>query len=239
MELVLREDRDGVAALTLNRPDKLNAITRDMLTARRRHPDDLAADETVGCVIVRGARRCFGAGHDLADTGRTDEGRWRHFDAETVDALEQLPQPTIAAVHGYCFTGSLELALACDLIMVTESAQLADTHGTWGLVPIWGMSLRLPERVGRSRAKDMAFTARRVSGTEALSIGLADYCVADDELAAAVAGLAAQITGSSWGSSRMTKALHADQGAMTRAGALAYERPRPYGMPADRPRSRL
>jgi enoyl-CoA hydratase len=233
--VILREDKDGVATLTLNRPEKLNAITREMLIELRRQLDAIAADETVGCVIVRGAGRCFGAGHDLADTGRTDEGAWRHFDAETVDALEKLPQPTIASVHGYCFTGSLELALACDLIVCAESAELADTHGARGLVPIWGMSVRMPERVGRARAKDLAFTGRRVSGAEALRIGLADYCVADSELAAATAELAAQITANSWGTNRMTKALYADEAAMTRAGALAYERTRPYGLPADRP----
>jgi enoyl-CoA hydratase len=235
--VILREDDGGVATLTLNRPAKLNAITREMLIELRRQLDAVAADETVGCVIVRGAGRCFGAGHDLGDTGRTDEGAWRHFDAETVDALETLPQPTIASVHGYCFTGSLELALACDLIVCAESAELADTHGTWGLVPIWGMSVRLPERVGRARAKDMAFTGRRISGTEALRIGLADYCVPDTELAAATAELAAKITGNSWGTNRMTKALYADEAAMTRAGALAYERTRPYGLPTDRPKN--
>jgi len=100
------------------------------------------------------------------------------------------------------------------------------------------MSVRLPERVGRARAQNMAFTGRRVSGTEALRIGLADYCVADGDLAGATARLAEQITGNSWGTNRMTKALYADQAAMTRDGALAYERTRPYGLPGDPPRSR-
>ena len=99
MPLVLRSDDAGVATLTLNRPEKLNALTRGMLIELRDHLDALGRDEGVGCVVVRGAGRCFGAGHDLGDTGRMDEGQWRHFDAETVDRLEGLPQPTIASVQ--------------------------------------------------------------------------------------------------------------------------------------------
>ena len=233
MSLVLRSDNAGVATLTLNRPEKLNAITREMLVELRDHLDALARDEGVGCVVVRGAGRCFGAGHDLGDTGRMDEGQWRHFDAETIDRIEGLPQPTVASVHGYCFTGSLELALACDLLVTCESAQFADTHATWGLVPIWGMSVRLPERVGVSRAKELAFSCRRVSGPEAERIGLALRCVPDKDLEAAVGELATQIVSGSRDTHRMTKALYAARPSMSRSAALAYERTRPFGLPRD------
>jgi enoyl-CoA hydratase len=234
MALIRREDRDGIASLILNRPEKLNAISRDMLIELREHLERLAVDETVGCVVVSGAGRCFGAGHDLGETGREDEGEWRSFDARTIDLLEQLPQPTIAKVHGYCFTGSLELALACDLLVAAESAQFADTHGERGLVPIWGMSVRLPERIGMARAKDLSFTSRRVAGSEALAMGLVDRCFPDDELDGGTAELARQITVNSPGTNRMTKALHTMRSEMSRSGALAYERTRPFGLPADR-----
>src|SRR5690606_21454049 len=125
------------------------------------------------------------AGHEPAPS--------KHFEPETVDALEQLAQPTIARIHGHCYTGGLELALACDLLIADESARLGDTHGQWGLVPIWGMSVRLPERVGRSAAKELMFTSRRISGAEAAAIGLVDRCVPDAELDATVAALAAEI----------------------------------------------
>jgi enoyl-CoA hydratase/carnithine racemase len=234
MSLVLRADADGVTTLTLNRPEKLNALTREMLVELRAHVDAIALDETVGCVIVRGAGRCFGAGHDLADTGRADEGPWRHFDAETIDQIEALPQPTIAGIHGYCFTGSLELALACDLLIAGESAVFADTHGTWGLVPVWGMSVRLPERVGVARAKELAFTCRRIDGQEAAAAGLVHRCVPDGELDRVVDDLARQVVASSWDTNRMTKALYRARPTMTRAAALAYERTRPFGLPRDR-----
>jgi enoyl-CoA hydratase/carnithine racemase len=219
-----------VAVLTLNRPEKLNAINRPMLVDLRGHLEQLALDESVSCVVLGGAGRCFGAGHDLGE----DVGEGRYFDAETVDMLERIPQPTIARVHGYCFTGSLELALACDLLVAARSAVLADTHGQWGLVPIWGMSVRLPERVGVARAKDLAFTGRRLTGSQAQAIGLVDRCVDDELLEEASMELARQIAANSPGTNRMTKALYAARPTMTREGALAFERTRPWGLPTDR-----
>lgn len=234
MTSVLRSDLGRVTVLTLNRPDRLNAINRPMLAELRAHLEQLAVDDSVGCVVLAGAGRSFGAGHDLSETGRQDEGEWRYFDAETVDLLERLPQPTIARIQGYCLTGSLELALACDLLIAGRSAVLADTHGEWGLVPVWGMSVRLPERIGQARAKDLAFTCRRVSGPEAREIGLVDRCVDDDMLEEASLQLAEQIAANSAGTNRMTKALYTAHPTMSRQGALAFERTRPWGLPADR-----
>jgi enoyl-CoA hydratase/carnithine racemase len=231
--LVLRHDSGGLATLTLNRPDKLNALTRGMLIELRAHLADIAADTSISCVCLTGAGRAFSAGHDLAETGRSSTGPEQHADAETVDLLESLPQPTIAAVHGYCLTGGLELALGCDLIVAAESARFADTHGKWGLVPIWGMSVRMPERVGRARALDLAFTGRMVDGASALAMGLVDRCVPDDQLQSATAELAAQIAANSPGTNAMLKRLLRDQGELTRVEALALERRRPYGLPAD------
>jgi enoyl-CoA hydratase/carnithine racemase len=132
----------------------------------------------------------------------------------------------------------MELALACDLLVAGESAQFADTHATWGLVPIWGMSVRLPERVGVARAKELAFSCRLVSGREAEQIGLVERCVPDDSLDAVVTELTGQILAGSWDTHRMTKALHAARPTMTRSAALDYERTRPYGLPRDREQRR-
>ena len=231
--LVLRRDAGGLATLTLNRPDKLNALTPDLFVALRGHLENLAADPTVGCVVVEGAGRSFCAGHDLDAIASGDRAPSRHYEPETVDALERLPQPTIARLHGHCFTGGLELALACDILIAAETTTLGDTHGQWGLAPIWGMSVRLPERVGRSVAKRLMFTSQRVDGTEAAAIGLVDRCVPDDGLDAAVADLAGRILANSWGTNRIDKQLLADRDGRTRAGALMHERSMPYGMPED------
>lgn len=232
-DLVLRSDDEGVATLTLNRPDKLNALTPGSFVALRSHLDAIAVDTDVSCVVLTGAGRSFCAGHDLGSIASNEPAPSRHFEPETVDALEQLPQPTIAKIHGHCFTGGLELALACDLLVAAESTTLGDTHGQWGLVPIWGMSVRLPERVGRSVAKELMFTSRRIDGHAAERIGLVDRTVPDDQLDQTVAELAAEIVRNSPGTNRRVKRLIALQDDMTRSDALLHERSLPLGMPED------
>ena len=232
-DLVIRSDSAGVATLTLNRPDKLNALTPAVFVALRAHLDAIAANPSVGCVVLMGAGRSFCAGHDLAAIAEHALASSPHFEAETIDALEALPQPTIARLHGHCFTGGLELALGCDILLAAESTRLGDTHGQWGLAPIWGLSVRLPHRVGMSRAKELMFTSRRISGSAAAAIGLVDYCVADDELDAAVARLAAEVLANSRGSNRIAKALVAAAGERSWQDALRFERQMPFGMPED------
>ncbi len=232
-DLVIRTDDDGICTLTLNRPDKLNALTPAVFVRLREHLDDLAADPTVRCVVLTGAGRSFCAGHDLGSIASGEHAPSKDFEPETVDALEALPQPTIAKIHGHCFTGGLELALACDLLIAAESTTLGDTHGQWGLVPIWGMSIRLPERVGRSMAKELMFTARRIDGVSAAAIGLVDHAVADDQLDAAVQALATEIVANSAGTNRIVKRLIASGSDMTRTEALVHERGLPFGRPDD------
>lgn len=232
--LVTRTDRDvGLTTLTLNRPDKLNALNPATFVELRAHLDAIATDERVGCVILTGAGRAFCAGHDLEAIASHERAPSKHFEPETVDALEQLPQPTIARIHGHCYTGGLELALACDLLVAGESARLGDTHGQWGLVPVWGMSVRLPERVGPSTAKELMFTSRRIDGSTAEAIGLVDHCVPDDSLDATVDALAGEILANSRGTNRIVKQLIADRAERPRAEALRHERRLPHGFPAD------
>ena len=231
---MLREDGDGVATLTLNRPDKLNALNPAAFVELRSHIDALATQsDTVGCVVLTGAGRSFCAGNDLAAIAAREEPPSQDFQAETIDALEALPQPVIGKVKGHCFTGGLELVLGCDVIVAGESAIFSDTHGKWGMAPIWGMSVRLPERIGRAAAKDLMFTGRRVDGREAERIGLGVRCVPDDELDATVAEMTAAIVTNSWGTSRIDKLLLAASARMPRDEALRHERTAPYGFPDD------
>lgn len=231
--LVLRSDNGGIATLMLNRPDKLNALTPASFIELRTHLDDIAADDSIRCVVLGGSGRSFCAGNDLASIAAGEKAPTPNYQSETVDALEALPQPTIARIQGHCFTGGLEVALGCDLLVASSDAQLGDTHGQWGLVPVWGMSVRLPERIGRSRAKELMFTARRISGVEAASIGLVDHSVEPDELDDFIADLAAQVVRNSAGTNRIVKKLIADSKDRTRTDALLHERDRPYGFPED------
>ncbi len=224
-QLVLREDRDGVCVLTLNRPEVLNALSPGLFVELRAHVDALARQtDTIGAVILCGAGRSFSAGNDLKAIQAGETAPSRHFQAETLDAMEHLPQPVIAAVHGHCYTGSLELALACDLMVVGENARLCDTHGKWAMSPTWGMSQRLPRRIGVLRAKEMMFSARVVGGAEAVQMGLANRCVADDQVLAEAERMARGFLENSWFTLRADKMLvnaGLDRGL---AEGLEYER---------------
>lgn len=233
-DLVLREDRDGCATLILNRPDKLNALTVALFAELEAHVAAIERDtERVGLVVVRGAGKCFSAGNDLADIAAGHKPPRPNFQSQIVERLADLPQPVIAAVHGHCYTGGLELALAGDLIVAAQSAKFADTHGKWGLTPVWGMSQRLPRRVGAAKAKEMMFTCRTYSGEEALAMGLATACVPDARFDEAVAALAAEILGNSWHSHRANKALLRDTDGMPLSGGLAHETFRSAGVAPD------
>ena len=206
---ILREDRDhGITILSLNRPEALNALSPALFVALRGEIDRIAQEiESVGCVILRGEGRSFSAGNDLKAIQAGQKPPSAHFQAETLEAIERLPQPVIAAVQGHCYTGSLELALACDLMITGESAKLADTHGKWGMAPTWGMSQRLPRRIGVVKAKEMMFSGRTISGQEAVELGIANLCVPDDDLLSAAIEMAESFTRNSWHTLRADKAL--------------------------------
>jgi enoyl-CoA hydratase/carnithine racemase len=235
MDLVTREDRDGLCTLTLNRPEKRNAINRALFRALASHVTDLEADGGgIGCIVLRGAGQAFCAGHDLAETGGKDPLGWLRFEAQTLEKLNRLPQPVIAAIHGYCMTAGLELVLAADILVASESAVLADTHGKWGLVPGWGMSQRLPRRVGAGKALEMMLTSRRYSGREAEAMGLVNVCVADADLDATVAAFAADILANSWHSNAANKKLVYDTDGMRLDEGIAHEVFRNEGFAKDR-----
>lgn len=231
---LLVDDRDSVVTFTLNRPDKLNAISFDVIVSLREQLDRLAVDPGVACIVVTGAGRSFSAGLDLETL--PDAPEKFGFIAETFDALEGFPRPTIAKVHGHCFTGALELALACDIIVASDDAKFADTHGRWGIVPVAGMSVRLPERIGASKAKLLGFSGRRIDAATAAHWGLVDLQVDRDALDGTVDELTAEIRSNSVDANRILKAL-IRRGASTDLGReekLRMERTLVSGVPADR-----
>jgi enoyl-CoA hydratase/carnithine racemase len=221
-QCILREDRDGLCTLTLNRPDKLNALDTATFEELDAHCAALEGEvASVGCVVLRGSGRAFCAGADIGGIGQgfTDS----RFKPGVVARLAALPQPVIAAVHGVCFTGGLELALAADLIVAERSARFADTHGKWGLVGAWGMTQRLPRRIGTAQAKRLMFTAQVIEATEAAALGLVDVLVEDGEMNARVAELSAQVLANSWHTNVETKKLLAATDGMTLPQGLAHE----------------
>ncbi|MCW1381620.1 enoyl-CoA hydratase/isomerase family protein [Novosphingobium sp. KCTC 2891] len=206
-DLVHRENFDGWTVLSINRPDKLNALTVEVFRALRAHVEALRDDDAVRCVVLRGAGKCFSAGHDLGDIATGEAVPSRGWHSETLRLLEKLPKPVIAAVHGHCYTGALEVALACDFIVAADNARFGDTHAKWALTPIWGMSQRLPRRVGVATAKRLMFTADMIDAAEAVRIGLAEYAVPLADFDAEIAALAQRIAAQSGFSHRANKRL--------------------------------
>lgn len=177
---ILREDRNGVCYLTLNRPEKLNALDSELFRAIDRELEELEKREGIHVIVLSGAGKAFCAGHDVAVLGA--EGQDENLNARVVSRLADIEKPVVAVIRSHCYTGGLELALAADIIIVSENAKIGDTHSKFALRPIWGLLQRLPRRVGVSLAKDMFCTNRVLSGREAEQFGFANYCFPDDVL---------------------------------------------------------
>lgn len=223
-DLVLRADANGVATLTLNRPDKLNALTVDLFKALDAHVREIEArPEGIAAVVLRGAGRCFSAGHDLGDIAAGEKLPEPHFQSNVIERLADLPLPVICAVHGHCYTGALELALAGDIILASANAKFADTHARWALTPVWGLSQRLPRRIGAYKAREMMFTCRTYSGAEAAAMGLANACVADEDFETALAALTAEIAANSPFSHAANKRLLRETDGLALPAGLAHE----------------
>lgn len=222
--LVLREDDGGLCLLTLNRPEKLNSLNVAVFEDLWGHVEALAGQtDTVECVVLRGAGKCFSAGHDLGDIAGGEKLPRPNFQSHVIEALSGLPQPVITAVHGHCYTGALELALAGDIILASENARFADTHARWALTPVWGLSQRLPRRIGQAKSYEMMFTCRTYSGAEAAAMGLANQCFADETFEADVAAFCRMILTNSPFSHRANKRLVHDTDGLPLGAGLSHE----------------
>ena len=212
----------AIITLTLNRPDKRNALNLALWGELAGHLDTIEQlGDDIGVVIQRASGPVFCAGNDLKERGA--KAPERDYQAKIVTRLADLAQPVIVAVQGGCFTGGLELTLAGDIIVASESASFADTHGKFALVPAWGMSQRLPRRVGQWKAREMSFTWLPVSGREAERIGLANRCVPDAELDSTVTRLAEAIASQSRHSVFAYKRLYREQADLPLQAGLAHE----------------
>jgi enoyl-CoA hydratase len=234
-DLVLRENKHGAAILTLNRPDKLNALSKDVFEALDAHVEAIAREtRKIGLVILRGAGGNFSAGYDMFEVAALVKAKAKpHYHSEVIEKLANLPQPVISAVQGQCSTGALELALAADLIVASESAQFADAYARWGLTPIWGLSLRLPHRVGTAKARELMFTCRNYSGAEAHAMHLANFCFPDDFFEEGLAKLSAEILANSWYANIVNKRALIDSDGLTLHEAHALELFKNEGLAPD------
>lgn len=233
---VLTDDQGAVRTLTLNRPEALNALTPALLEELATALEAAATDATVRVVVLTGTGRAFSAGVDLKALAEMpvsggDVAEVLNAPARRVThLLSTMSKVTIAKVNGFCFTGALELALACDIFVVAAEAKLGDTHAKFGLRPTWGMSARLIRAVGPVRARELSYTARTFMGTDALAYGMAATCVPLAELDATVDALAASIAANSADSIAAYKDLYLHQQDLGLADGLRFEQDAKYSM---------
>ncbi|MCB9591219.1 MAG: enoyl-CoA hydratase/isomerase family protein [Sandaracinaceae bacterium] len=196
-DLVLLESQGAVATLTINRPDKLNALDREVLAALRGRVEQLAANEAVRCVILTGAgEKAFVAGADIAEMKDLSVDDARAFSREghaALAALEACAVPVIAAVQGFALGGGCELALACDFIHASTKARFGQPEVKLGVIPGFGGTQRLARRVGIGRARELVYSGAMIGAEEALRIGLVNAVHAPEELQAKVRALAETI----------------------------------------------
>lgn len=206
MDLVRQEQRGAVRWLTLNRPDKLNALNRAMV---RRLGEELAAaeeDDSTKVIVLTGAGRAFCAGFDLSEEaadGIQGVAAWRAVLATDIDLtmrLWSLTKPTIAAVHGWCLAGGCDLALACDMVLATSDARFGEPEVRYGSGPA---TMLMPFVLGQKKTSELLFTGDSVSAHEAAHLGLVNDVV--DDLGTAVADLCRRITPTPLGTLRFTK----------------------------------
>lgn len=224
-----------VATVTLHRPDALNAITPEMLGELAAAFEAVAATDAV-VVVLTGSGRAFSAGVDLKALGqrRLDGGKVGDLldgpARRVTELLTTIRQIVVAKVNGFCFTGALELVLACDIAVAADTAKFGDTHAKFGLRPTWGMSQRLVAAVGVTRARDLSYTARPFTGAEAAEWGLVARAVPLAELDATVDELTASIAANSAGSLAAYKDLYRQALDRGLADGLAYEAATDYAI---------
>jgi enoyl-CoA hydratase len=188
-DILLTDTIDRIRTVTLNRPGARNALSTALRTRFFAALREADADEGVDVIIVTGADPVFCAGLDLKELGDT---------TELPDISPKWPpmtKPVIGAINGAAVTGGLELALYCDILIASERARFADTHARVGLLPTWGLSVRLPQKVGVGLARRMSLTGDYLSAEDALRAGLVTQVVAHDELLPTARAVAASIVG--------------------------------------------
>jgi enoyl-CoA hydratase len=220
MSVVLSDVAAFVATVTLNRPERRNALSAELITKLRATLAGLDAAADVRVIVLTGADPAFCAGLDLTELGEPDSPL---RGAGSGPVLPELTKPLIGAINGVSVTGGLELALACDFLVASDRARFADTHARVGIQPGWGLTVALPEAIGYRRAREMSGTGNFIDAHTALAWGLVNHVVPHPDLLPFARRLAADAASTDQAAMRAIYATY-DHGLLgTRREALELE----------------
>ncbi len=227
--VLLVEKKDGIATITLNRPERMNALSNELSVAISETFESLGNDDSIGVAILTGSGRAFCAGLDLKELSEGKNILEKPVEElETEDDMpamfQRFGRPVIGAVNGVAITGGFELALACDIIIASTQARFADTHARVGIMPGAGLSQKLSRLIGIYRAKEVSLTGNFVDAEKALSWGLVNRVVSPEELLPVCRSLAKDILNSPPDMVRKYKNLIDDGFSKTFGDGIAVER---------------
>ena len=225
---IIYEKNEGVATITLNRPEALNAFSKEVVEEVLHALEDVKTDEAVRVVVLTGAgEKAFSAGADIKTmVGMTAlKARELSFMGERLCVgLENLEKPVIAAINGYALGGGLEVAMSCDLRIASENAKMGQTEINIGLIPGWGGTQRLTRLVGMTKAKEMVFTGRIIDAKTAEQIGIVNMVVPADKFRETVSQFAKDLASKAPVALKVAKALINKGSDIGLESALALER---------------
>lgn len=197
--VLLEKHDNGVAVVTLNRPDAMNALSAELRERLYNVMQEVRGDDSIRVAVLTGAgQKAFTAGLDLKELGSDTSGMNAATDQDPrsnpVTAIRSCGKPVVGAINGVAITGGFEVALACDVLIASENARFADTHALVGIMPGWGLSQKLQRIIGQSRAKELSFTGRFLNAETACQWGLVNQVVPADKLMDEALSLADDMT---------------------------------------------
>ena len=225
---IIYEKSEGIVTITFNRPEVLNAFSKEAVKEVLQALEDAKTDESAHVVILTGAgEKAFSAGADINTMKGTNALKARELSlmgGRICSALENFEKPVIAAINGYALGGGLETAMACDIRIASEKARMGQTEINIGLIPGWGGTQRLTRLIGKTKAKELIYTGKIIDAKTAEQLGLVNMVVPADRFMENVRQFAAELAAKAPVALRVAKAL-IDKGAdMSLDAAIALER---------------
>jgi enoyl-CoA hydratase len=227
-KLIIYEKSEGIATITLNRPEALNAFSKEVVEEIHQALEDIRRDENVRVVVLTGAgEKAFSAGADIKAMIGINPLKARELSLmgeKLCASFENLEKPVIAALNGYALGGGMEVAMSCDIRIAAENVRMGQTEINIGLIPGWGGTQRLTRLVGRGKAKELVFTGRMIDARTAEQLGIVNMVVAADKFRETVRQFALELAAKAPVALKVAKALIEKGADISLDSALALER---------------